>query len=432
MKRLVLVLTFGLLWSTNAAQARPITQQIKLSISALTPVFTDVISNQQGQKFFRTFVEPLNLNEEKSSRVQVKSNVASAQDNLTSLEENSYKSALQMSLPNQNAQQDTASSLMFFQQTHIFSNGIFYGFVLMLVLLNAFCYALFKDKTFGLFALGMTTLSALIFQFDGLAALFTLEFTESLFLEIGTLWLLAALFSVFSHQYLLAKEYAPKLKILSGILLSLSLVSVGFYALLESTLYLQVAQVILMTLVGRYLFLGILRAKDSGYAKIFIIALTPFLIILTDQLIYNQLGQSLFGLSDGLLKISATLLVLTMTYGLLYRMQSLKGEQDMRQLEMRIFMDRQEAFTARAKTEKLVEDLYLENLIMQYDLDGFEIKLLQYISEGKTNAVIAKKMKTTVEEIEDRTKDLYQKLDIAEQIREDQTLLQSQPDYLYN
>ena len=432
MKRLVLVLTFGLLWSTNAAQARPITQQIKLSISALTPVFTDVISNQQGQKFFRTFVEPLNLNEEKSSPGQVNSNVASAQDNLTSLEENSYKSALQMSLPNQNAQQDTASGLMFFQQTHIFSNGIFYGFVLMLVLLNAFCYALFKDKTFGLFALGMTTLSALIFQFDGLAALFTLEFTESLFLEIGTLWLLAALFSVFSHQYLLAKEYAPKLKILSGILLSLSLVSVGFYALLESTLHLQVAQVILMTLVGRYLFLGILRAKDSGYAKIFIIALTPFLIVLTDQLIYNQLGQSLFGLSDGLLKISATLLVLTMTYGLLYRMQSLKGEQDMRQLEMRIFMDRQEAFTARAKTEKLVEDLYLENLIMQYDLDGFEIKLLQYISEGKTNAVIAKKMKTTVEEIEDRTKDLYQKLDIAEQIREDQTLLQSQPDYLYN
>lgn len=432
MKRLVLVLTFGLLWSTNAAQARPITQQIKLSISALTPVFTDVISNHQGQKFFRTFVEPLNLNEEKSSQVKVESNVASAQDNLTSLEENSYKSAPQMSLPNQNAQQDTASGLMFFQQTHIFSNGIFYGFVLMLVLLNAFCYALFKDKTFGLFALGMTTLSALIFQFDGLAALFTLEFTESLFLEIGTLWLLAALFSVFSHQYLLAKEYAPKLKILSGILLSLSLVSVGFYALLESTLYLQVAQVILMTLVGRYLFLGILRAKDSGYAKIFIIALTPFLIVLTDQLIYNQLGQSLFGLSDGLLKISATLLVLTMTYGLLYRMQSLKGEQDMRQLEMRIFMDRQEAFTARAKTEKLVEDLYLENLIMQYDLDGFEIKLLQYISEGKTNAVIAKKMKTTVEEIEDRTKDLYQKLDIAEQIREDQTLLQSQPDYLYN
>ena len=188
----------------------------------------------------------------------------------------------------------------------------------------------------------------------------------------------------------------------------------------------------MVTLIGRYLFLGLVRAKNSGYAKIFVLALTPLLIVLVDQLIYNQIGQSLFGLSDGLLKISTIALVLIMTYGLLYRMQALKGEQDMRNLEMRIFMDRQEAFTARIKTEKLVEDLYLENLIMQYDLDGFEIKLLQYISEGKTNAIIAKKMKTSVEEIEDRTRDLYQKLDIAEQIREDEALLQSQPDYLYN
>ena len=99
---------------------------------------------------------------------------------------------------------------------------------------------------------------------------------------------------------------------------------------------------------------------------------------------------------------------------------------------MRIFSRRQDAFSARVKTEKLVEDLYLENLIMQYDLDGFEIKLLQYISEGKTNAIIAKKMKTSIEEIEDRTKALYEKLDIAEHVREDQALVSSQPDYLYN
>ena len=124
--------------------------------------------------------------------------------------------------------------------------------------------------------------------------------------------------------------------------------------------------------------------------------------------------------------------MLGMTYSLFYRLQVLKGENDLRQLEMRIFSRRQDAFSARVKTEKLVEDLYLENLIMQYDLDGFEIKLLQYISEGKTNAIIAKKMKTSIEEIEERTKALYEKLDIAEHVREDQALVSSQPDYLYN
>ena len=86
----------------------------------------------------------------------------------------------------------------------------------------------------------------------------------------------------------------------------------------------------------------------------------------------------------------------------------------------------------RTNTEKLMQDMYLENLIMQYDLDGFEIKLLQYISEGKDNVKIARRLKTTELEIEAHTKDLYNKLDIGEQIQEDFRMVENQPDYIYN
>ena len=432
MKRLFLVLTVGLLWSANAALAAPITQNNKLSISAVSSVFTEIYAIPKADRSKPVLSDNQKIQEQNIAADPAHKRAQAAAQNSAVVKENSYKNTRAISATNPKLSQNSASDLMFFQQTHIFSNGLFYGFILMVVLLNGFCSILFKDKAFGFFALGITALGALIFQFDGLAALFTLNTTQSIFAELGTLWLLTVLMSVFAHQYLLAQQYAPKLQILSGMLIGLSLVAIGFYAFLGSVLFVQIAQVIMVTLIGRYLFLGLVRAKNSRYVKIFVLALTPLLVVLVDQLIYNQIGQSLFGLSDGLLKISTIALVLIMTYGLLYRMQALKGEQDMRNLEMRIFMDRQEAFTARIKTEKLVEDLYLENLIMQYDLDGFEIKLLQYISEGKTNAIIAKKMKTTVEEIEDRTKDLYQKLDIAEQIREDEALLQSQPDYLYN
>ncbi len=432
MKRLFLVLTVGLLWSANAALAAPITQNNKLSISAVSSVFTEIYAIPKADRSKPVLSDNQKIQEQNIAADPAHKRAQAAAQNSAVVKENSYKNTRAISATNPKLSQNSASDLMFFQQTHIFSNGLFYGFILMVVLLNGFCSILFKDKAFGFFALGITSLGALIFQFDGLAALFTLNTTQSIFAELGTLWLLTVLMSVFAHQYLLAQQYAPKLQILSGMLIGLSLVAIGFYAFLGSVLFVQIAQVIMVTLIGRYLFLGLVRAKNSRYVKIFVLALTPLLVVLVDQLIYNQIGQSLFGLSDGLLKISTIALVLIMTYGLLYRMQALKGEQDMRNLEMRIFMDRQEAFTARIKTEKLVEDLYLENLIMQYDLDGFEIKLLQYISEGKTNAIIAKKMKTTVEEIEDRTKDLYQKLDIAEQIREDEALLQSQPDYLYN
>ena len=112
-------------------------------------------------------------------------------------------------------------------------------------------------------------------------------------------------------------------------------------------------------------------------------------------------------------------------------MRAIKEEHEMRQTEMRIFLKRQEAMN-RQSAVKLMEDVYLENLIMHYDLDGLQIKLLQYISEGKENSKIARKLKTTELEIEELTKELYEKLEIGEQIQEDFRLLDSQPDYLYN
>ena len=112
-------------------------------------------------------------------------------------------------------------------------------------------------------------------------------------------------------------------------------------------------------------------------------------------------------------------------------MKTIKEENELRQTEMRIFLKRQEMMNRR-NVEKLMEDVYLENLIMHYDLDGLEIKLLQYISEGKDNAKIARKLKTTESDIEELTKELYQKLEIGEHIQQDYRMVEEQPDYIYN
>ena len=86
----------------------------------------------------------------------------------------------------------------------------------------------------------------------------------------------------------------------------------------------------------------------------------------------------------------------------------------------------------RENVKQMVQEVYLENLIMQYDLDGLEIKLLQYISEGKDNVKIARKLKISEKEVEELTNDLYSKLEIREQIKEDHRMLETQPDYIYN
>ena len=67
----------------------------------------------------------------------------------------------------------------------------------------------------------------------------------------------------------------------------------------------------------------------------------------------------------------------------------------------------------RAELERVVKDVYLENLIMHYDLNLIEIKILQYITEGSPNTKIAQKLKMKETEVIDHTKFLYDKLQIS-------------------
>ena len=131
------------------------------------------------------------------------------------------------------------------------------------------------------------------------------------------------------------------------------------------------------------------------------------------------------------MKIAFMVEVLLLTFGITYRMRAIKEEVELRQTEMRIFIKRKEMMN-RENITNLMKDEYLENLIMQYDLDGLEIKLLQYISEGVENPKIARKLKMTEANVEELTNDLYEKLEIREQIKEDHRMVDNQPDYIYN
>ena len=86
----------------------------------------------------------------------------------------------------------------------------------------------------------------------------------------------------------------------------------------------------------------------------------------------------------------------------------------------------------RENITNLMKDVYLENLIMQHDLDGLEIKLLQYISEGVENSKIARKLKMSETNVEELTNELYEKLEIREQVKSDYRMVETQPDYIYN
>jgi DNA-binding CsgD family transcriptional regulator/tetrahydromethanopterin S-methyltransferase subunit B len=313
-----------------------------------------------------------------------------------------------------------------------FLQGMFYGFSVMIALLNLVCFILFNEKLFLHFALAIASFSILFFVSDGLfQSLFFENTGESTFILSGLLTIVAGTTFLFSSHYLRLSEILPKLRLVMVGMLVIATATLIVAAITQDYLLLTLSNIVSFGVIATYFVMGIKIFSKKNYAKFYVIASAVPLLFIFDFFVVRSFGISFLNTEIIHLKVASFIQMLLLTYAIIYRMKEIKEENELRLTEMRIFMKRKEILN-RESVERLMQDVYLENLIMHYDLDGLEIKLLQYISEGKPNEKIARKLKMTEIDVEELTKELYDKLEVSEQIQEDHRMLEDQPDYIYN
>ena len=314
----------------------------------------------------------------------------------------------------------------------LFLKGIFYGAVCIILLLNSISFFLFEEKIFGYFGLAVTGTLLLFFGEDNLSGIL---FQDTLFKNSGVtttiLCATAGLVALYSSQYLTIKEYFPKLKTFTvPLFIAAAGLSVTHWFVDNAMLPIAVNS-ISFALLMCYFGGGVMLFLKNNYSKFYVLGMAIPLLFVLDYFVLQVIGIEFLSVSLTVVKASFFVNVLLMTYAILFRMKDIKEQTAARKIEMEIFL-KKEKMMERENIIELTEELYLENLIMQYDLDGIEIKLLQYISEGKENSKIARKLKTTEIEIEEMTRKLYHKIQIEEAVQQDVTLLNLQPDFLYN
>ena len=315
---------------------------------------------------------------------------------------------------------------------NLFNQGLFYGFALTIVLLNLVCFFVFDELLFVKFSATVAALTIVFFFTEGLFPLLGINgLYQNQIVQSILLLVALGLHSLFADKYLTIKEYYPKLS-------QVSITFFGVASLLIITAWINgdtflssIANMIMFGILSFYFLAGVIQFSKKNYVKIYVIGTFIPLLFSIDYFVLRLFNIDFLFTEAIHLKVATLSEVLLLSYAIMYRMQAVKEEGELRQTEMRIFLKRQDVM-ARNRVEQMVEDEYLENLIMQYDLDGFEIKLLQYISEGKENSKIARKLKISEAEVADCTKELYKKLEISEQIQEDYRLVDNQPDYIYN
>jgi DNA-binding CsgD family transcriptional regulator len=338
--------------------------------------------------------------------------------------ENSYDSTLIVARNNIDYQNIGDSSL--------FRKGMFYGFALMVILLNFICFFLFEEKLFLYFSLALTALHVTFLSIDSLFPLIGINGIENIEAMPSTMFFVStACGALFASKFLTLEEFYPKLKWVAASILGFSFMMVFSSWISETALFSSVANIANFSVLALYFLAGVTLFSKKNYVKFYVIALSVPLLFSLDFFVFKKLGVYFLSTENSHLKAATIVEMFLMTFAIVYRMNAIKEEYDTRQTEMRIFLKRQEVLN-RTNTEELMQDMHLENLIMQYDLDGLEIKLLQYISEGKNNTKIARKLKTTEREIEIFTKELYNKLQIENHIKEDYDMVAAQADYIYN
>ena len=364
--------------------------------------------------------------ENKSKERIAQSSLLSSVSNFTSITAMAFpiKAAPKASVVSQKSEANTTGSL--------FLKGTFYGAISIILLLNLISFFLFEEKVFGYFGLAVTGTLLLFFGEDNLSGLL---FQQTLFKSTAVtttiLCATAGLVALYSSQYLTIKEYFPKLKTFT---VPLFLVAAGLsvtHWFVDNAMLPVAVNIISFTLLTCYFAGGIMLFLKNNYSKFYVLGMAIPLLLVLDYFVLQVIGINFLNVSLTAVKASFFINVLLMTYAILFRMKDIKEETAARKTEMEIFLNK-EKMMERDNIIKLTEEMYLENLIMQYDLDGLEIKLLQYISEGKENKKIAKKLNTSEIEIEEMTRSLYNKIQIGEAVQEDVNLLNLQPDFLYN
>ena len=314
----------------------------------------------------------------------------------------------------------------------LFFIGTFYGAVSIILLLNGICFFLFEEKIFGYFALAVTGTMILFFGEDSFSSmlfqdttLLSTDFTTTI------LCATAGLVALYSSKFLSIKDYFPKLQTFTVPLFIVAAALSVSHWFIDNAMLPVAVNCISFALLACYFVGGIMLFLKNNYSKFYVLGMAIPLLLVLDYFVLQVIGIAFLNVSLSVVKTSFFINILLMTYAIVYRMKDIKEQTAAHKTEMELFL-KKEKMMERDNIIELTEEMYLENLIMQYDLDGIEIKLLQYISEGKENNKIAKKLNTTEIEIEQMTRNLYHKIQIEEAVQQDVTLLKLQPDFLYN
>ena len=291
--------------------------------------------------------------------------------------------------------------------SYLLLNGFYYGFAFLVIIYNLCYFFLFKDDAFLNYSLFLTTVTFGVFTMDGMLNFYGITGDINNFIMVVNYTFLAYFSSRFINSYLFLDLYFPKVKKFSYAFGIFIIIFGILYLNFNNYYYLLVLGILVFSLLFIYWFIAILLFKNNMHIKILVFAYTIILFSGIDYYILKFLGISIVNIDAISIKIGAFLEMIILSIAVIYRMNTLKEENDFMRHEIISYSNELKSLSNEISEEKQHESVILETV-----LSAREEAIFKLIVSGKSNKEVANHLNISVNTVKFHVKNIYEKLNI--------------------
>ncbi|MFD2567878.1 7TM diverse intracellular signaling domain-containing protein [Pseudotenacibaculum haliotis] len=301
----------------------------------------------------------------------------------------------------------------------LLKNGFYYGFVIMVCIINLFFYLSLKDKTFLYYCLFVATTNIGISDYDGFSKLWVVE-SISDHINVFSHFLIALTGAMFATVFLNLKTFVPKSLYRGAGLLLLPLISYGIYLPTHNYVFYALGDTFCLLVLAYYWGLGVYVLKTEKFAKFFVIGYSLVLFSALLFVIPQDLGISVFSVTIGHVKFGALFEMLILTYATTYRTKILKEKNEQMGTELQSYigqvMQLENSLQTLSDIKDEEETLQVEEKLLKVaeknELTDRETDVLLLIAKGFNNQQIAEELFVSVNTVKYHIRNIYEKLDV--------------------
>ncbi|WP_139956754.1 7TM diverse intracellular signaling domain-containing protein [Flavicella sediminum] len=289
-----------------------------------------------------------------------------------------------------------------------FINGAYYGFVLMVFIVNLFFYISLKDKTFLYYCFFLIVITIIILDYDGLLNTIIPNFF-SRYGRVLTHFFVSFSGALFANQFLNINYYLPKSNKTGVFLLFITMCSYLLFFPTNKFLFVAIGDTFSMLVLLHYWGIGIIISKKYKFSRFFVVGYSLILFSSVLFIVPLNWGLNTFTVSLKTVKFGALFEMLILTYAITYRVKILQKENHQFKTAIQEYLHKINFLESNSSNPS---ETNIEVLVSENNLSEREADVLLLIFKGYTNKRIGDELFISLNTVKYHIRNIYQKLNI--------------------